>query len=269
MKSLFAHMPQPCVRDVRVRSGLCLPAASDRVAGVLGFHHRSTAQRRSPLIIRGRLLELRCRARPHPPSITTQAAQHHSPHAVGYPIVRHRPHNPRRQSLELLVVPPLRLGHLSALLQHHAPWPRGSAARPPRSAPRWRAFHRGDSTPWARRASRRWPHGKPWLLCASRASRRTARPPPAAHRTCHPTARRAWPASQRPREPPAAPPRHPQALSSSAASSPPCETPRVSSKRQGSLGSSCRRGTSSAASDRGTYHKWGASPDRRPYLTAS
>eukprot|EP00964_Phaeocystis_antarctica_P051259 scaffold29905_cov64-Phaeocystis_antarctica.AAC.1 len=32
-------------------------------------------------------------------------------------IVRRRPHNPRRQRLEPLVVPPLRLGHLVALLQ--------------------------------------------------------------------------------------------------------------------------------------------------------
>eukprot|EP00964_Phaeocystis_antarctica_P098029 scaffold64100_cov54-Phaeocystis_antarctica.AAC.4 len=32
-------------------------------------------------------------------------------------MVRCRPHNPRRQRLELLVVPPLRLGHLGARLQ--------------------------------------------------------------------------------------------------------------------------------------------------------
>eukprot|EP00964_Phaeocystis_antarctica_P155065 scaffold124036_cov66-Phaeocystis_antarctica.AAC.3 len=42
-------------------------------------------------------------------------SQHRSPHLVGYPIVRRRPHNPRRQHLEPLVVPPLRLGHLGAL----------------------------------------------------------------------------------------------------------------------------------------------------------
>eukprot|EP00964_Phaeocystis_antarctica_P082578 scaffold51825_cov61-Phaeocystis_antarctica.AAC.5 len=35
---------------------------------------------------------------------------------VGLHIVRYRPHNPRRQHLEPLVVPPLRRGHLSALL---------------------------------------------------------------------------------------------------------------------------------------------------------
>eukprot|EP00964_Phaeocystis_antarctica_P027819 scaffold15690_cov66-Phaeocystis_antarctica.AAC.1 len=48
-------------------------------------------------------------------------AQHQSPHLVGYQIVRRRPHNPRRQRLEPLVVPPLRLGHLGArLLCQHA-----------------------------------------------------------------------------------------------------------------------------------------------------
>eukprot|EP00964_Phaeocystis_antarctica_P084889 scaffold53559_cov66-Phaeocystis_antarctica.AAC.2 len=86
-----------------------------RESGVLGFHRRSIAQRRSPLEVRGRLLELRCRARPHLPSTITPA-QHRSPHAVCPRLVRRRPNNPRRQRLELLVVPPLRLGHLAALL---------------------------------------------------------------------------------------------------------------------------------------------------------
>ena len=40
----------------------------------LGFHRRSTAQRRSPIVVRGRLLELCCRARPHLPSVTKQPA---------------------------------------------------------------------------------------------------------------------------------------------------------------------------------------------------
>eukprot|EP00964_Phaeocystis_antarctica_P089043 scaffold56739_cov66-Phaeocystis_antarctica.AAC.4 len=42
-------------------------------------------------------------------------AQHPSPHKVGTHRVRRRPHNPHRQRLEPLVVPPLRLGHLVAL----------------------------------------------------------------------------------------------------------------------------------------------------------
>eukprot|EP00964_Phaeocystis_antarctica_P056675 scaffold33453_cov53-Phaeocystis_antarctica.AAC.2 len=78
------------------------------------------AQRRSPLEVRSRLLELRCRARPRLPSAKCHPAQHRSPHEVGCMIVRRRPHNPRRQRLEPLVVPPLRLGHLGAhlLCQH-------------------------------------------------------------------------------------------------------------------------------------------------------
>eukprot|EP00964_Phaeocystis_antarctica_P058657 scaffold34804_cov58-Phaeocystis_antarctica.AAC.5 len=48
---------------------------------------------------------------------TTTPAQHISPHEVGCLIVRRRPLNPRRQRLEPLVVPPLRLGHLGAPLQ--------------------------------------------------------------------------------------------------------------------------------------------------------
>eukprot|EP00964_Phaeocystis_antarctica_P111192 scaffold75500_cov36-Phaeocystis_antarctica.AAC.3 len=71
--------------------------------------------RRSPLVVRARLLELRCRARPCLPS--TLPAQHQSSHLVGCRLVRRHPHNPRRQRLEPLVVPPLRLGHLAALVQ--------------------------------------------------------------------------------------------------------------------------------------------------------
>eukprot|EP00964_Phaeocystis_antarctica_P149698 scaffold116913_cov57-Phaeocystis_antarctica.AAC.2 len=44
--------------------------------------------------------------------------QHHSPHQVGVLIVRRRPHHPRRQRLEPLVVPPLGLGHLDAHIPH-------------------------------------------------------------------------------------------------------------------------------------------------------
>eukprot|EP00964_Phaeocystis_antarctica_P146510 scaffold112803_cov57-Phaeocystis_antarctica.AAC.2 len=78
--------------------------------GVLGFPHRA-------LIVRGCLPYLRCRARPQLPSVTKLPAQHMSPHGVGSLVVRLRPNNPRRQRLEPLVVPPLRLGHLGALRQ--------------------------------------------------------------------------------------------------------------------------------------------------------
>eukprot|EP00964_Phaeocystis_antarctica_P024164 scaffold13542_cov58-Phaeocystis_antarctica.AAC.2 len=95
---------------------LCLAAAPGRATGELGFHRRSRGQRRSPLVVGGRLLELRRRARPRPPDNTTIPAQHISPHQVGLLIVRRRPRNPRRQRLDPLVIPPLRLGHLVALL---------------------------------------------------------------------------------------------------------------------------------------------------------
>eukprot|EP00964_Phaeocystis_antarctica_P048208 scaffold27899_cov66-Phaeocystis_antarctica.AAC.3 len=192
--------------------------------GDLGFHHRSTAQRRSPIIVHGRLLELRRRARPRLPSTGTRPAQYLSPHDVSIYIVQRRPHNPRRQRLEPLVVPPLRLGHLGALLPCHppasAPWPRGTAARPPRRAPSWRALHRGRGTPRAGRASGRWPRGRPWQLCVCPAESRTVRPQPAARRTRRPTARRCGLPSLRPRAAAAAPPRHPPTYS--AASLPPC-----------------------------------------------
>eukprot|EP00964_Phaeocystis_antarctica_P056083 scaffold33055_cov55-Phaeocystis_antarctica.AAC.4 len=85
-----------------------------RVRGELGFWCRSIAQYRSPLVVPGRLPELRCRARPLLPSATLPT-QHDGPHLVGWHTVRRRPHNPRRQRLEPLVVPPLRRGHLVAL----------------------------------------------------------------------------------------------------------------------------------------------------------
>eukprot|EP00964_Phaeocystis_antarctica_P146620 scaffold112985_cov58-Phaeocystis_antarctica.AAC.1 len=116
-----------------------------------------------------------------------------------------------------------------------APWPRGTAVRPPRGAPSWRAMHRGCSTRRACRASGRWPRGRPWRLCDSPAERRTADPQPSAPRTCRPTARRAGPPPPRPHAAAAAPPHHPH--SPSTASSPLCGTPRAASKRQGSPGS--------------------------------
>eukprot|EP00964_Phaeocystis_antarctica_P060346 scaffold35986_cov58-Phaeocystis_antarctica.AAC.1 len=97
-------------------NGLCQAAAPGRFTGDPGFLRRSRVQRRSPLPVRGRLLELRRRARPRLPSTTTLPAQHRSPHLVGLQIIRRIPHNPRRQRLEPLVAPPLRLDHLGALL---------------------------------------------------------------------------------------------------------------------------------------------------------
>ena len=46
--------------DVRSLHGVCLVAAPVRGTGILGFPCQSIAQRRSPLVVRGRLLELRC-----------------------------------------------------------------------------------------------------------------------------------------------------------------------------------------------------------------
>eukprot|EP00964_Phaeocystis_antarctica_P114393 scaffold78367_cov35-Phaeocystis_antarctica.AAC.1 len=80
----------------------CLAAGKHRHTGEVGFPRRSIAHRRSPLVVRGRLHELRCRARPRLPR-DTLPAQHQSPHLVGCRIVRRRPHNPRRQRLEPLV----------------------------------------------------------------------------------------------------------------------------------------------------------------------
>eukprot|EP00964_Phaeocystis_antarctica_P165128 scaffold144547_cov84-Phaeocystis_antarctica.AAC.2 len=73
-----------------------------------------------------------------------------------------------------------------------------------------------------------------WYLSPVRA-RRPGQPPP------------------RPRDPAAASPRHPPP--SSDASSAACGTPRAAAKRQGSPGSPCRIGTSSAAAHRGTCRR--------------
>eukprot|EP00964_Phaeocystis_antarctica_P025659 scaffold14444_cov75-Phaeocystis_antarctica.AAC.2 len=104
----------PANNHKKTLHGICLAAAPGCMAGELCFMRRSIAQLRSPLVVRGRLPELRCRARPRLPSATLPA-QHNSPQSVGSHIVRRRPRNPRRQRLEPLVVPPLRLGHLAAL----------------------------------------------------------------------------------------------------------------------------------------------------------
>eukprot|EP00964_Phaeocystis_antarctica_P123163 scaffold86816_cov58-Phaeocystis_antarctica.AAC.2 len=95
---------------------LCLPTAPVREMGVLGFRCRAIGHRRTPIAVHSRLLELRCRARPRHPSVI-QPAEHPRPHDEYNQLVRRQPHNPRRQRLEPLVVPPLRLGHLGALLQ--------------------------------------------------------------------------------------------------------------------------------------------------------
>eukprot|EP00964_Phaeocystis_antarctica_P079005 scaffold49168_cov66-Phaeocystis_antarctica.AAC.1 len=93
------------------RASFCLEVAHGCVNGELGFCRRDTAQRSNPLVVRSRLLELRSRARPRLPSVALPA-QHCSPHVDDCQFFRRRPHHPRRQHLEPLVVPPLRLGHL-------------------------------------------------------------------------------------------------------------------------------------------------------------
>jgi len=98
--------------------------ASVGARGEHGFPRRSRVQRRRPIEVRGRLLELSCRARCRLPSATRHPAQHLSPHDVGAHIVRRNPHDLRRQRFEPLVVPPLRLGHLGThLVQQHVEGP--------------------------------------------------------------------------------------------------------------------------------------------------
>eukprot|EP00964_Phaeocystis_antarctica_P061249 scaffold36583_cov63-Phaeocystis_antarctica.AAC.5 len=109
--------------------GSRLGAAEGRVFGEVGFPRRSRVHRRSPFVVRGRLPELRRRARPHLPSATLPV-QHHSPHLVGYQIFRHRSHNPRRQRLEPLVAPPLWLGHFGARLLRESVEGRRRGLRP-------------------------------------------------------------------------------------------------------------------------------------------
>eukprot|EP00964_Phaeocystis_antarctica_P148925 scaffold115910_cov63-Phaeocystis_antarctica.AAC.1 len=93
----------------------CPAAAPGRVTGEVCFPRWSRAQRRSPIEVRGRLPELRRRARPLLSS-AKPAGQHPSPHLAGNRFVRRCPHDPCRQRLEPLVAPPLRLGHLVAHL---------------------------------------------------------------------------------------------------------------------------------------------------------
>merc|ERR1712166_965639 len=49
---------------------VCQVAAILRVVGETGFYCRSIGERRSPIEVCSRLHELRCRARPHLPSVT-------------------------------------------------------------------------------------------------------------------------------------------------------------------------------------------------------
>ena len=65
-----------------VLHGLGMAAAPVRETCFLSFHRWSIAQRRRPVEVRGRLPELRRRARPLLPSVT-QPGQHHGSHAVG------------------------------------------------------------------------------------------------------------------------------------------------------------------------------------------
>ena len=63
---------------------LCPAAAKVCVSDELGFYRRSKAQLRSPIEMRGRLLELCRRARPRLPRAISPA-QHTSPHLVQAP----------------------------------------------------------------------------------------------------------------------------------------------------------------------------------------
>ena len=84
------------MRITRPRNKLhdpCLATAQGRVFGEPGFRRRCRVQRRSPIVVRGRLNELRRRAKPRLRAIPP--AQHRSPHLVGCHIVRRRPQNPR------------------------------------------------------------------------------------------------------------------------------------------------------------------------------
>eukprot|EP00964_Phaeocystis_antarctica_P003269 scaffold1738_cov73-Phaeocystis_antarctica.AAC.1 len=153
-------------------------------------------------------------------------AQHRSPHLVGYKIVRRHPHHPRRQRLEPLFVPPLRLGHFGAhlLCQHVDGHCRGLC-------PVLRANSialLGVEEPL------RSLHVVPRVgeRCTER---RTASSRPSAPRTRRPTPRRLGRAPPRSRDSAGASPHHPPPAS--AAPSPPYGTPRAASKRQGSPGS--------------------------------
>eukprot|EP00964_Phaeocystis_antarctica_P064121 scaffold38548_cov53-Phaeocystis_antarctica.AAC.5 len=110
------HTLLTAVPDTHSLHGICPTVARIGARNALGFHHRSIGQLRSPLVVRGRLPELRCRARPRLPSPTI-SVQHLSPHGDCDLLVRRRPRNLRRQRLEPPVVPPLRLGHLGAIFQ--------------------------------------------------------------------------------------------------------------------------------------------------------
>eukprot|EP00964_Phaeocystis_antarctica_P030181 scaffold17018_cov60-Phaeocystis_antarctica.AAC.4 len=114
VESSTRHVPRACNLPVHG-----LATALVRVAGVRGFHRRSRGHRRSPLKVHSSLLELRCRARPLLPS-AKHPAEHYGPHLSGWHMVRSQLDNPRRQRLEPLVIPPLRLCHFGArLLPQH------------------------------------------------------------------------------------------------------------------------------------------------------
>eukprot|EP00964_Phaeocystis_antarctica_P081013 scaffold50638_cov55-Phaeocystis_antarctica.AAC.2 len=67
---------------IELSLALWLTAHKDRESGELGFHRRCSVQRRSPIKVRGRLLELRHRARPRLPRVS-HSTQHESTHPVG------------------------------------------------------------------------------------------------------------------------------------------------------------------------------------------
>ena len=98
----------------------CLAAAPIRDSGELCFPRQGIAQRRSPLKVRGRLLELRCRARPRFPSTITPTRgwfdlhlarrlalfahqPHQHPHGQGHRGLVGRPHRAVSQLLLLSV----------------------------------------------------------------------------------------------------------------------------------------------------------------------
>ena len=89
------------------------PAASSAIAAFTAGAESSAAARSKRVAAS---LSSAAERGPASQGSVSHPAQHHSPHLVGCRIVRHRPHNPRGQRLELLVVPPLRLGQLGAHL---------------------------------------------------------------------------------------------------------------------------------------------------------
>ena len=83
---------------------VCQATAPVRATGEEFFPCRSRAQRRSPIVVRGRLLELRRRARPCLPLVTVPV-QHDGSHLVGLHLVRRRPHHISKLILKLNPAP--------------------------------------------------------------------------------------------------------------------------------------------------------------------